>query len=51
MLLYDEMATLEPSAANLAADLLDLALLTNNFGTARSRRGTTLRGQQLAGRA
>ena len=32
VLLYDEMATLEPSGANLAADLLDLALLTNNIG-------------------
>ena len=32
VLLYDEMATLEPTAANLAVDLLHLALLTNNFG-------------------
>jgi predicted molibdopterin-dependent oxidoreductase YjgC len=32
VLLYDEMATLEPSGSNLAADLLDLALLTNNIG-------------------
>jgi NADH-quinone oxidoreductase chain G len=32
VLLYDEMATLESSGANLAADLLHLALLTNNFG-------------------
>jgi NADH-quinone oxidoreductase chain G len=32
ILLYDEMATLEPTAANLAADLLHLALLSNNFG-------------------
>ncbi len=32
VLLYDEMATLEPSRASLAADLLDLALLTGNYG-------------------
>jgi NADH-quinone oxidoreductase chain G len=32
VILYDEMATLEPTGANLAADLLDLALLTDNFG-------------------
>jgi predicted molibdopterin-dependent oxidoreductase YjgC len=32
ILLYDEMATLEPTAANLAADLLHLALLSNSFG-------------------
>ncbi|MGO8946204.1 MAG: NADH-quinone oxidoreductase subunit NuoG [Ktedonobacterales bacterium] len=32
VLLYDEMVTLEPGADNLAADLLHLALLTDNFG-------------------
>ncbi len=32
VILYDEMATREPSGATLAADLLDLALLTGNFG-------------------
>ena len=33
MILYDEMATREPSGATLAGDVLDLALLTGNFGT------------------
>jgi NADH-quinone oxidoreductase subunit G len=32
VILYDEMATREPSGETLAADLLDLALLTDNFG-------------------
>jgi NADH-quinone oxidoreductase chain G len=32
VLLYDEMATLEPSGAALAEDVLTLALLTGNFG-------------------
>jgi predicted molibdopterin-dependent oxidoreductase YjgC len=32
VLLYDEMSTLEPGAETLAADLLHLALLTDNFG-------------------
>lgn len=32
VLLYDEMATREPTGARLAADVLDLALLTDNFG-------------------
>jgi NADH-quinone oxidoreductase subunit G len=32
VLLYDEMATREPSGATLAQDVLDLALLTGNFG-------------------
>ncbi|HEX8109524.1 MAG TPA: molybdopterin-dependent oxidoreductase, partial [Kofleriaceae bacterium] len=32
VILYDEMATREPNAATLAADLLDLALLTDNYG-------------------
>ncbi|MGZ3679901.1 MAG: NADH-quinone oxidoreductase subunit NuoG, partial [Ktedonobacterales bacterium] len=32
VILYDEMATREPNGATLAADLLDLALLTDNYG-------------------
>jgi NADH-quinone oxidoreductase chain G len=32
VLLYDEMATREPTGATLAADVLDFALLTDNFG-------------------
>jgi NADH-quinone oxidoreductase subunit G len=32
VLLYDEMATREPSGATLAQDVLQLALLTENFG-------------------
>ena len=32
VILYDEMATLEPTGATLAADVRDLALLTDNFG-------------------
>ncbi|MGH2486520.1 MAG: molybdopterin oxidoreductase family protein, partial [Ktedonobacterales bacterium] len=32
VILYDEMATLEPAGDNLAADALDLALLTGNYG-------------------
>ncbi|WIG61150.1 MAG: NADH-ubiquinone oxidoreductase chain G [Ktedonobacterales bacterium] len=32
VILYDEAATLEPSGATLAADVLDLALITGNFG-------------------
>ncbi|HLY30623.1 MAG TPA: molybdopterin-dependent oxidoreductase, partial [Ktedonobacterales bacterium] len=32
VLLYDEMATREPEGASLATDMLDLALLTDNFG-------------------
>jgi NADH-quinone oxidoreductase subunit G len=32
VLLYDEMATREPSGATLAQDALQLALLTDNFG-------------------
>ena len=32
VILYDEMATREPSGTTLATDLLDLALLTDNFG-------------------
>jgi NADH-quinone oxidoreductase subunit G len=32
VLLYDEMSTMEPGAETLAADLLRLALLTDNFG-------------------
>jgi NADH-quinone oxidoreductase subunit G len=31
-ILYDEMATLEPTGETLAADVLELALLTNNYG-------------------
>src|SRR5487761_2693888 len=32
VILYDEMATREPTGATLAGDALDLALLTDNFG-------------------
>ena len=32
VILYDEMATREPDGATLAGDLLDLALLTDNYG-------------------
>jgi NADH-quinone oxidoreductase chain G len=32
VILYDEMATREPSGGALAQDVLDLALLTDNFG-------------------
>jgi len=32
MILYDEMATREPGGATLAGDILDLALLTDNYG-------------------
>ena len=32
ILLYDEMATLEPGCANLAADVQALAVVTNNIG-------------------
>ncbi|HKV86146.1 MAG TPA: NADH-quinone oxidoreductase subunit NuoG [Ktedonobacterales bacterium] len=32
VILYDEMATLEPGGENLAADALDFALLTGNYG-------------------
>ena len=32
VILYDEMATLEPGGDHLAADVLDLALLTGNYG-------------------
>jgi NADH-quinone oxidoreductase subunit G len=32
MLLYDEMATREPTGATLAGDVLDLALLTDQYG-------------------
>src|SRR5436190_17551775 len=32
IILYDEMATLEPGCAELAADLQTLAVLTNNIG-------------------
>ncbi len=32
VILYDEMATLEPTGATLAADILDLALLSDNYG-------------------
>jgi NADH-quinone oxidoreductase subunit G len=32
VILYDEMATREPSGETLAQDVLDLALLTNNYG-------------------
>ena len=32
VILYDELATLEPGGERLAADVLDLALLTGNYG-------------------
>ena len=32
VILYDEMATREPTGATLAGDVLDLALLTGNYG-------------------
>ncbi|MEO7000494.1 MAG: NADH-quinone oxidoreductase subunit NuoG [Ktedonobacterales bacterium] len=32
VILYDEMATLEPTGATLAANVRDLALLTDNYG-------------------
>jgi NADH-quinone oxidoreductase chain G len=39
VLLYDEMATREPSGATLAADVLELALLTDNVGRAGAGAG------------
>ena len=50
-MLYDEMATREPTGATLAQDVLQLALLTDNYGRPGAGAGPLLRGQQLARRA
>ena len=42
VILYDEMATREPTGATLAGDALDLALLTDNFGRAGAGVGPLL---------
>ncbi len=41
-ILYDEMATREPSGATLARDVLELALLTDNYGRAGAGAGPLL---------
>src|SRR5574340_1853865 len=41
-MLYDELATREATGANLAADALDLALLTDNYGRAGAGVGPLL---------
>ncbi|MFI5273156.1 MAG: NADH-quinone oxidoreductase subunit NuoG [Ktedonobacterales bacterium] len=42
VILYDEMATREPGGEMLAQDVLDLALLTDNFGRANTGCGPLL---------
>lgn len=48
-LLYDEMATREPSGATLAQDVLQLALLTDNFGRPGAGAGPLLQDNNSLG--
>ena len=49
VILYDEMATREPTGATLAGDALDLALLTDNFGRAGAGVGPLLENNNSLG--
>jgi predicted molibdopterin-dependent oxidoreductase YjgC len=48
-ILYDEEATLEPDGETLAADVLELALLTDNFGRSSAGAGPLLRAANSLG--